>query len=294
MASRRQVKITNNKKKRKDNQWDPFRRDVPQIEYGPLWRINRTGRDTVVAGRGLVANANIPRGKLILTDEPILVLETETDDSMAFYQSERAGDTRIIATAVDGLEAGKRTILRNLHGNDDIQICEWNAWGFSDPWLGPNNWKVVGRYLSRINHSCMPNTVVSDVCVDGNPEDESSMGAMRLIASRDIKAGEELFVEYVKDDEFWLQPRATRQAYLQLHWDFTCTCSACSDDTFQTADQGFADLRALRGRISNPLPIPYDQNQDAYARRRKGLEDYATSLFNLGYTDCRLAEVWVT
>jgi hypothetical protein len=245
----------------------------------------------VVAGRGLIARADIPRGKLILTDEPVLVLKTDIDNSAAFYQSERAGNTRIIAAAVDGLGAGKRTILRNLHENDDIQICKWNAWGFSEPWLGPNNWKVVGRYLSRINHSCMPNTVVSDVCVDDNAEDDRPTGAMRLIASRDIKAGEELFVEYVKDDDFWLQPRATRQAYLQLHWSFTCTCDACSDETFQTADQGLADLRAVRDRIRILLPVPYDENQDVYARRRRDLEDYATSLFNLGYMDYRLVEV---
>jgi hypothetical protein len=42
------------------------------------------------------------------------------------------------------------------------------------------------------------------------PEDDRRTGTTRLIASCDIKAGEELFVEYVKDDDFWLQPRATR------------------------------------------------------------------------------------
>lgn len=141
MIPRRPVRTANNKKKGKGNQWNPFRKDVPQIEYGPLWRIDRPGQDTVVAGRGLIARADYPRGKLILIDEPVLVLETDIDNTTAFYQSERAGNTRIIAAAVDGLGAGKRTILRNLHGNDDIQICEWNVWGFSEPWLGPNNWE---------------------------------------------------------------------------------------------------------------------------------------------------------
>lgn len=242
MAPRRPGKTSNSKKKKKDNHWNLFRRDILQIDDGPLWRIDRPGQDKVVAGRGLIAKANIPRGRLILTDEPVVVLETDIDDSTAFYQSERAGTTRIIAAAVEGFAAGKRTILRNLHGADDIQTCEWYAWGISEPWLGPNSWKVVGRYLSRINHSCMPNTVVSDFCVDDNPKNDRPTGAMRLIASRDIKAGEELFVEYVKDDDFWLQPRGTRRAYSQTHWDFTCTCNACSDETLETADQGFAKL----------------------------------------------------
>jgi len=78
----------------------------------------------VVAGRGLVAKADITQGKLILTNEPVLVLETDIDDSTAFYQSERAGNTQIIAAAVNGLGTGKRAILRNLYGDDDIQICE--------------------------------------------------------------------------------------------------------------------------------------------------------------------------
>jgi hypothetical protein len=115
MAPRRPWKTANSKKKKKDDQWNSFFRDVLQIDDGPLWRIDRPAQDKVVAGRGLITKADIPRGTLSLTDEPFLVLETDIDDSTAFYQSERAETTRIIAVAVEGLAAGKRTILRKLH-----------------------------------------------------------------------------------------------------------------------------------------------------------------------------------
>jgi len=50
-------------------------------------------------------------------------------------------------------------------------------------------------------------------------------------------------------------------------------------------------LRAVGDRIRLSLPVPYHEDQDAYAQRRQDLEDYATSLVNLGYVDYRLAEV---
>ena len=72
----------------------------------------------------MVAIAGISRVRLILTDEPIVVIDTTIDDSTALYQLEREGDTRVIRTAVEVLKIDQLIIFRNLHGSYNIRICE--------------------------------------------------------------------------------------------------------------------------------------------------------------------------
>lgn len=160
-----------------------------------------------MGGRGLVATTNIDRGSLILTDEPLVIIDTTLGSGEEFYESEKAGSTRIINEAFR--HAPKKVkALRALHGVNDIDKVEKNAWGFDNPSVNSNRWVVVGKYLSRINHSCVPNAVVTDVCTDpGN-----DFGTMRLISTRDIKMNDEILVEYNRDlDDIWLQPRERRR-----------------------------------------------------------------------------------
>jgi len=68
--------------------------------------------------------------------------------------------------------------------------------------------------ISRFNHSCAPN------CEHSWHE---TLGKVRLYATRDVLAGEELTYSYINP----FLSRAQRLRQLQDHWGFTCACKAC-------------------------------------------------------------------
>lgn len=70
--------------------------------------------------------------------------------------------------------------------------------------------------LSRLNHSCDPNM---DMYLD---DDDATMG----IAARSIKAGEQIFINYVGDMPF--ETQQNQKEYLKETWDFDCQCPKCS------------------------------------------------------------------
>ncbi|GIQ81654.1 hypothetical protein KIPB_002645, partial [Kipferlia bialata] len=69
---------------------------------------------------------------------------------------------------------------------------------------------------SRFNHSCLPN-VCASVQDDGLKRD--------CYVLRDVKAGEELCVTYITDNDL---PRRERQMSLMDTWRFECACEVCS------------------------------------------------------------------
>lgn len=71
---------------------------------------------------------------------------------------------------------------------------------------------------SRLNHSCDPN-------VEHYTDDDEMT---YFVASRTIKAGEQLFINYLCETEF--QTTKERKNYLKQHWNFDCTCSKCNQN----------------------------------------------------------------
>lgn len=69
--------------------------------------------------------------------------------------------------------------------------------------------------VSRFNHSCDSN-------LEHYTDDDE---VTYFIASRSIKAGEQLFVNYLCDMEF--QSAQDRKNYLKQHWNFDCKCQKC-------------------------------------------------------------------
>lgn len=64
------------KKSQKKERWSPFRKGHPRNTNKPVFRISNPAKDKVLGGRGLVATTNIDRGSLILTDEPLVIIDT--------------------------------------------------------------------------------------------------------------------------------------------------------------------------------------------------------------------------
>lgn len=164
---------------------------------------------------------------------------------------------------------------------------EKNAWGFDNPSVNSNRWVVVGKYLSRINHSCIPNAVVTDVCTDpGN-----DFGTMRLISTRYIKMNDEILVEYNRDlDNIWLQPRERRRQVLQEGWGFICECVGCCDKNWQNFDVECLNIRLQHGQLITPVPGPFSIYNEACWARGRDIRQYAIDLVKFGWADFRLAE----
>lgn len=77
----------------------------------------------------------------------------------------------------------------------------------------------VFRVHSHLNHTCAPN-------VDVETSPNSRPDGIKVVAARDIKAGEELSTSYVNPSHTVLQ----RQRELRSNWGFTCNCNKCKDD----------------------------------------------------------------
>ena len=105
-----------------------------------------------------------------------------------------------------------RALCNAFPENGDVGILVTNSYG-----LGPDG-KLCGLFekLSRVNHSCRPN---SERCWD------SDRGAETLYALRDIETGEELTVAYLDTAEMI---RTERQDVISASWRFECKCECCS------------------------------------------------------------------
>lgn len=100
--------------------------------------------------------------------------------------------------------------------------------------------------VSRINHSCSPNArfdlVVQQACVSaepdgaadgpGSPPRDFPLSPMHIlnciVASRDIRAGEEVCISYIPVR--CGLPVAERRRDLRAHWDFDCDCQLCMEE----------------------------------------------------------------
>ncbi|KAI1648671.1 uncharacterized protein F4817DRAFT_333716 [Daldinia loculata] len=86
--------------------------------------------------------------------------------------------------------------------------------------LGPDGKYGSGVFplYTRINHSCVPNAYNS-----WNP----TLERLTIHAIHDIKAGEQIFVDYIGNT---CRTRKQRGLSLYTAWGITCNCAACTDD----------------------------------------------------------------
>ncbi|XP_012944230.1 uncharacterized protein LOC101858898 [Aplysia californica] len=66
------------------------------------------------------------------------------------------------------------------------------------------------------NHSCLNNAEVCDLDINGRP-------GVQMIARRDIKKGEEIFITYIDTS----MPKTLRKAWLFKSFNFWCQCKRC-------------------------------------------------------------------
>ncbi|SJL08482.1 uncharacterized protein ARMOST_11846 [Armillaria ostoyae] len=203
-------------------------------------------------GLGIFATRKIKMGNLIVDERPLMVVSLSPRDvpvvpmkegltpeekyQYLLYQSEGVVHPVFVRMSEESKKVFKG--LHNSHLHDGtgpiLGVVRTNGYGFEDDLkdeteetekvLGstPDDSKCkVGRYtsvfkdLSRINHSCPPNT---------HRKFYMSPFSMQLRAARDIEAGEEIFINYTGI----LRPAAERAEDLWIY-GIKCTCRACLD-----------------------------------------------------------------
>ena len=126
-------------------------------------------------------------------------------------------------------------IFRIIDSNR-LQICNFPAL-YSDTESGLYN------NISRINHSCVPNTTWTWVMGD--------FKRRQVRAIMDIEEGEEITVCYRNEMEFFYGSRESRQQQMLEHKSFLCQCSECSleGEELEKRDRMRAELREKKEEV---------------------------------------------
>lgn len=186
-------------------------------------------------GNGLFACRDFAAGEQILIDE-----------ALAFVISTGSGELRDIHSDLLGSRSWEQ-LVRSTQGQalfrgqpDSEMVSSYTKWverelsgveakereerlqallaiTFNAYSSQPNaNYKVVYPTISKVNHSCFPNTYAIA------PED----GPGQLICLRSLSSGEELRVSYLTDVRL-ASPMQLRQELLGEGWEFSCRCVRC-------------------------------------------------------------------
>jgi len=83
---------------------------------------------------------------------------------------------------------------------------------------------LISRF-HQLNHSCAPSA---------KPAFTSGTAELHLVATRDIKAGEEITVSYVdtskRSKDNAMEARRRRRMELARGWHFACSCTRCEEE----------------------------------------------------------------
>lgn len=188
-------------------------------------------------GMGMFATRDIEAGELILQELPLVRLPSQwglrdlrtalqekpwvEEHFNALYSWSESTALRTFWSNIqqmvrDGIilgEAERDKLIRQglVFKSNDFHMEDSRA---ADNYPGT---VAVFRWASRFNHSCDPNMRYS-LCW--------SPGFFTSRAKRDIKAGEEITINYCSI----LWPVRKRQCVLLEGWGFMCRCSACTED----------------------------------------------------------------
>ncbi|KAJ7716516.1 hypothetical protein B0H16DRAFT_456014 [Mycena metata] len=182
-------------------------------------------------GMGLVSTRALKMGDLILTERPLIA----APQAMPIYRPKNCTDQEHLQRGLAELERHLMIALQRMRPASTaaylalansckkegliVGIFLTNGLELAGLWPGVQgvggNYSAVCKDISRLNHSCSPNTSTSF--------DLASL-SYRLYAVRDIVAGEELTYQYTNVEV----PASERRQVLK-GYDFVCACAACKD-----------------------------------------------------------------
>ena len=194
-------------------------------------------RRTTDKGLGLFATSFIPRGTLILQEEPLLGI-TRNEFHLAWGPYSRLGNAQ--NAAYDSLHSYQPENA-NLENASRLHLLDPNDESLDEDDIDEfvsdhvrvmsifsvNNFRMVPSGLavyataSRLNHSCVPNVHHSY-----NP----TVKRITVYAVNDIEPEQELFTSYLGGEGNY-STRSQRIEKLRATYGFTCRCPACTDPT---------------------------------------------------------------
>ncbi|KAF8876949.1 hypothetical protein BD779DRAFT_1559072 [Infundibulicybe gibba] len=160
-------------------------------------------------GLGAFALCDLSMGDLILAERPLLVIPAAVPlEDMSGYATELQARTAILNRWDETLKAS----LRRMSPENQRSYM-----ALANNYAGQASmYSIVCNNLSRVNHSCSPNT---------DRRFDVDTFSLRLYACRDIKKDEQLFLTYYPA---LLDPHQERQRDLAVY-GFTCNCQSCED-----------------------------------------------------------------
>lgn len=234
------------------------KREDAQIAFARFVHESGGGRTHVTLVARFIARQVVNETvKLLPTGHPSVPTETDEWTGHGYTLFDHVERVRFLELNADEDEAEQlRAILKaNLQGLEDFVTDErytvligkmaYNAYGISfaggrdgkpPPSVRPEDVELtrtpngtarqVGAGFfavsSYISHSCDPSA---------RPTFENGDSEMHLVATRDVKAGDEITVSYVDasvhDDEDVVQARYRRRKELARGWRFACQCDRC-------------------------------------------------------------------
>ncbi|KAJ7074637.1 hypothetical protein C8F01DRAFT_971488 [Mycena amicta] len=197
-----------------------------------------TAGPSTVAGTGMFATRDIPRGHTLLVERPFLlsalqqpVGAPESAEAMRTWPLSSIGVMIRHLTKVlveKRFTEQERTTLFGLSGSSLHDIMARNSIVIRLPMPGAYTGyhTALCREASLINHSCKPN---ADLAWD--PDSFS----LSLHALFPISKGQEITRPYINE----IQPRAARQELLESQYSFVCKCPSCAlpDDASAKSDE---------------------------------------------------------
>ncbi|KAK0614604.1 hypothetical protein B0T14DRAFT_570525 [Immersiella caudata] len=198
-------------------------------------------------GFGVIATKPIAKFDIIMTAFPDAIVDNaflpaETEE--APVESWRALSKMLLG--LEGADGRRFTSMATSNARGDVHFVEdvvrTNAFGL---FVGGRDMKGVYPEVARLNHACDANSFPQYIGRD--------LG-MRVVATRDIKPGEEITISYIPHG----MPSVYRQRNL-ANWSFKCTCNLCtaSPSTLAASDarrHKLADLYTQMEASSTSLP----------------------------------------
>ncbi|KAJ7849151.1 hypothetical protein B0H14DRAFT_2766238 [Mycena olivaceomarginata] len=188
-------------------------------------------RATANMGLGMFSIQDLKVGDLVLSERPALVypngFRASSINSTA-EELEAAFDVALDYMHVEDRVAYRKLAHTSPHTSQAagnlVRIATTNCFQLpSNPPGGPNERWTIGDYrgvyldVSRINHSCSPNTIA---------DFDFPTFSFVVRAVREIKAGEEITTRYCALEA----PKKVRKTLLAFCLD-SCTCAVCTNLT---------------------------------------------------------------
>ncbi|KAI0785811.1 hypothetical protein C8Q75DRAFT_774654 [Abortiporus biennis] len=214
-------------------------------------------------GKGLIATQQLEMGDLILAERPFIIIPAcwpvalSQADMIKYQRDVFREQENMLKRLLDRMDPADRAAFMTLdncleegaRSGPILDRIHTNSFGIHFDDEGSNDfmkdgevrmYSVVGKDISRVNHSCCPNAMFNF--------DKPSF-SMELRAVRGIRKGEEITVCYHTGD---IEPTAERQK-LVAPYRFTCTCPACLSPT--ATDAQYALIRQITMENIKGTPI---------------------------------------